>query len=293
MFSKRKVFIITILIVIAVSVGALLVSSEEYTLGPGDTLQVISVGEQEQQFTLIVRQDGYITLPLIGEIKVEGMTIQQVTEELTVRYGKYLRNPNITVILVKMRQEMVRVIGEVRSPGVYALLPGSNVIDAIMLAGGPNASADLTGVTVQHRDASEITTVDLSGMVSGNFKTDYIVRNGDIIFISGSTFLVAVIGEVNRPGVYEIRKDGRLLDALTMAGGPTSRAKTGKIAIYSGEELNSDSETVKPIFQGNMMSNPKLVKEQVVYVPRSYIWDIDIVINILSAANLLKSLFGI
>jgi protein involved in polysaccharide export with SLBB domain len=193
-----------------------------------------------------------------------------------------------------MHQEQVQVLGDVRTPGVFTLLPGANAIDAIMRAGGPNAFADLSRVTVQRRDQSDIISLDLSGMSDGIFKTDFLVRDGDIIFVPRNTIRVAVIGEVNKPGVYEIGKDGRLLDALMMAGGLTSKAKTGKITVYNGDDFNSDTgNKIEPVFQGNMMNNPKLASEQVVYVPRSYIWDIGIVTSVLSALSILKSLFGL
>jgi protein involved in polysaccharide export with SLBB domain len=283
-----------IFIALILLAGVVTVNSQEYVLEPGDTLQIVILGEKEQQFTLVIRPDGYINLPIIGEIKIADMTIPDLTAELVERYRVYIRNPIITVILVKMHQEQVQVLGDVRTPGVFTLLPGANAIDAIMRAGGPNAFADLSRVTVQRRDQSDIISLDLSGMSDGIFKTDFLVRDGDIIFVPRNTIRVAVIGEVNKPGVYEIGKDGRLLDALMMAGGLTSKAKTGKITVYNGDDFNSDTgNKIEPVFQGNMMNNPKLASEQVVYVPRSYIWDIGIVTSVLSALSILKSLFGL
>lgn len=293
MSGRKRGLIAAIIVILALLIGTVTTSSQEYVLGPGDTIQIVVWGEKEQQISAVVRPDGQISLPIIGEIEIAGMTVPQLTVELVERYRAYIRNPNVTVILVKMRQELIQVVGDVKSPGVFALAPGANVIDAVMRAGGPNASADLSKVTIQRNNQSDILTVDLSRMAEGLFRIDFPVCNGDIIFVPKNTIRVAIIGEVNKPGVYEIREGGRLFDVLMMSGGLTSRAKTRKITVYNGEDFESSAGKAEPVFQGDMLSNPGMTNGQVVYVPRSYIWDIGIVTSILSALNILKSLFGL
>ena len=292
--KRRRLLLVCVLVSIISLIGAIPDTlADDYRLGPGDVILIMFGGTGISDQNVTVPPEGQIALPMVGLVQVSGRTVLELATDLTAAFKVYVKEPQITIILVKMRQEYVQLLGAIKSPGTYTLLPGSTAVEAIMRAGGPTAAADLTAIILQRRGQAEAATIDLSGIANGSFTSDFPVQNGDIIFIPSGTMHVAVIGEVSRPGVYEIPKGGRLMDALMAAGGPTSQAVKSRVTIYQGQEFEEPIGKIEPVFKGAMFDNPTLAAGQVVYVPRAFIWDIDVVISILSGASILKSLFGL
>jgi polysaccharide export outer membrane protein len=117
-------------------------STHDYRIGPDDLIQVTiyNIPEQEARGTprtviLRVSQQGMVVVPLVGEVNVKGKTVAQVQEELGKRYAKYIRNPQVGVIVTEYRQR-VSVMGAVQKPGVFELTGPKTVIDMLALAGG-------------------------------------------------------------------------------------------------------------------------------------------------------------
>ena len=117
-------------------------SSADYRLGPDDLVQVTiyNIPEREVATTprtvmLRVSQQGVIVIPLIGEVTVKGKTTAEVEQELATRYSKYIRNPQVGILVTEYRQR-VSVMGAVQKPGVFELSAPKTVIDLVALAGG-------------------------------------------------------------------------------------------------------------------------------------------------------------
>jgi len=107
-----------------------------YVIGPDDALRINVWHEQEMSGSLPVRPDGKISVPLIGEIQASGLTPSQLEAEITAGLRKYLKNPEVTVIVQEAKSQHFNIIGEVGKPGSYVLTQQSTVLDAIALAGG-------------------------------------------------------------------------------------------------------------------------------------------------------------
>ena len=119
-----------------------------YKIGVGDVLH-ITVWE-EPQFTevAVVRPDGMISLPLVSEVPVAGMTPQSMETELTARLEKYVHKPRVTVTVQDIRSRMVYVTGEVQRPGAYPLIDSMSVVQLIARSGGPTDFAKRNQVYV-------------------------------------------------------------------------------------------------------------------------------------------------
>lgn len=206
----------------------------DYTLGSGDRLRldVFQAKDYSGEYTVLV--DGSLSLPLVGKIEVEGMTLSQVTELLTQRYALYIKRPVVTVSLIAPRPLKIAISGEVNRPGSYNL-PLNDVqkfptlTDMIQKAGGITTTADVREVKIRRslRGVERLLTVNLWDLLqAGNLKQDITLRDGDTIFIptkeeidpaeirqladanfgiqTDRTVAVAVVGEVYRPGSYKV-----------------------------------------------------------------------------------------
>lgn len=108
----------------------------EYVVGEGDLLRINVWKEAEISQSVAVRPDGNISLPLVNEIKVAGLTPRQIQELITERLKSVLTSPQVTVTVTEVRSKMVYITGEVGKPGAYAVVAPTNVLQLIARAGG-------------------------------------------------------------------------------------------------------------------------------------------------------------
>jgi polysaccharide biosynthesis/export protein len=107
-----------------------------YLLGPEDTLEISVWKEPDLTKQLVVRPDGKITYPLIGEVQAAGRTVKQLQEEILKRLEKYVTDAHVTVILLKAQNYKIYVTGKVNKPGDFVIGKPVNVMQAISMAGG-------------------------------------------------------------------------------------------------------------------------------------------------------------
>jgi polysaccharide biosynthesis/export protein len=107
-----------------------------YIIGVGDGLDINVWKEGELSKTVLVRPDGMITLPLVGEIKAIGLTPNQLQDQLTAAFSKVLSEPQVTVIVVGVNSLSYNIMGNVAKPGYYPLIHPITILDAIALSGG-------------------------------------------------------------------------------------------------------------------------------------------------------------
>jgi len=111
-------------------------SAEEYMIGPDDLLAVNVWREPEISRNVLVRPDGKISLPLVGDLRAGGRTPVQLQDDIKGQLLNYLANPEVTVIVQEARSQKFNVLGEVEHPGSYPLSRSMTVLDAIAVAGG-------------------------------------------------------------------------------------------------------------------------------------------------------------
>ncbi|HHV61074.1 MAG TPA: hypothetical protein GXX51_00285 [Firmicutes bacterium] len=197
--------------------------SEDYLLGPGDVLEISVWGYEDLAAVVTVRQDGKISFPLIGDIPASGRTIAQLRVDMSSKIAEYVKHPSVTVILKQPRVINVRVLGEVKVPGVYGLKHGQAVADAIAMAGGLTERGDDSNITVSGRRPSGPVSIriDLAkALMHGEYGQgrDFTLEDGDTVFVP-KTIQVQVMGQVHAPGAYLLPRGARLLDAVARAGG--------------------------------------------------------------------------
>jgi len=110
--------------------------SDQYVVGPEDVLYIHVWREDALSRTLPVRVDGYISLPLVHEVKAAGLTPLKLKESLTERFKEFIENPNVSVTVMEANSFKVYVSGQVKNPGVYRLRSETTVLQIIPMAGG-------------------------------------------------------------------------------------------------------------------------------------------------------------
>jgi polysaccharide export outer membrane protein len=112
------------------------VSVPDYVIGPDDVLNIVFWREKDLSGDVIVRPDGRISLPLLNDIEVVGLTPEQLREKLTVEAQRYIQDPNVTVVVKTINSRRAFITGQVAKPGPYPLLGPTTVLQLISLAGG-------------------------------------------------------------------------------------------------------------------------------------------------------------
>jgi polysaccharide export outer membrane protein len=229
-------------------------SSEQYVIGPRDVLKVTIFNEEQLSREMVpVEGDGTIEYPLIGRVKVGGLTTRQVAQELEKLLGTrkgpdgrlvgFLVSPQITVGVRDYRSVRVWVMGEVVRPGAIDLQGGrATLLDAIAEAGSFAASAGST-LTVVHASGGDASGPTLPDRASSQDQQQYSredvfsgaaarvrLRDGDTVVVSRAAE-VYVTGQVRSPAKYVITPKTTVLQAITLAGGYTERAAKNRIEI--------------------------------------------------------------
>jgi polysaccharide biosynthesis/export protein len=276
--------------------------SGAYVLGPGDQLDIKVYGFEEYTGTQVVLPDGTITMPLLGDVMAMGRTAGQLTQELTARLQKLVKNPVVTIGVGRLRPLRVNVAGEVLRPGpvqLQSLAPVNAVgstnrvlmptlSEAIAQAGGITPRADIRKVVVKRATLTGPTTLTIDlweALKSENAPGDMLLMDGDALFIptataanpidrrllaratfSPKTVRVRVVGEVKKPGEVEVTPQSSLSSAVAIAGGPTDKARLRRVVFVRMHE-NGTVER-KQLDLRNLVDDYQVQDGDVVMVPK-------------------------
>ncbi len=127
----------------------------DYVIGPEDVLQVVFWREKDMSADVIVRPDGKISLPLLNDVVVAGLTPDQVRAYLTEAAKKFVEDPNATVVVKQINSRKVYITGNVERPGTFPLLRATTVLQLIALAGGLKEFAKAGDIVVVRNDAGQ------------------------------------------------------------------------------------------------------------------------------------------
>jgi polysaccharide biosynthesis/export protein len=123
-----------------------------YVIGPDDVLGVMFWREKDMSADVVVRPDGMITLPLLDDIRVTGMTPAELRQKVMTEANKLVEDPNVTIIVKQINSRKVFITGHVAKPGSYALTAPMTVVQLIALAGGLLEFADKTKIRVMRSE---------------------------------------------------------------------------------------------------------------------------------------------
>lgn len=161
-------------------------SMEAYRIGVGDILSITVWKEPDHSMpTVVVRPDGKISLPLLRELFILGMTPLEAEDLLTERFKEFINNPNVTVVVREIRSQLVYVTGGVMRPGSLMMRPGMRVFQALSEAGGVAEYAKTKKMYVVRDSGGKRTTIeyDYKAVMAGEIDKDLVLRTGDTIVV--------------------------------------------------------------------------------------------------------------
>jgi polysaccharide export outer membrane protein len=230
-------------------------TSPNAQVSEGDLLDIVIFDTPELSGRFRVNLKGDVLLPLAGSLHVAGLTVGEITDAVRQRYmdAKILVDPDVTVFVAEFTRRTITITGEVRAPGVYSVPAPRTLTDTLAMAGGLNETASRTVSIVHAAKPKEIIHVTLNvgaqtpeSIEEGRME----ILPGDNIFVARSG-VIYVVGELNRPGGYQVEHNNRLtlLDAVALAGGLTRIAKASNSRLIrrsptGREELNVNLQKV-------------------------------------------------
>jgi polysaccharide biosynthesis/export protein len=204
---------------------------DDYVMGPGDVLQVQLFGSQNQSLSIAVGRDGYVNFPQLGPIQVGGQRYAAAKSEIESRVARQMMGVHANVTMSEMRTINVFVLGGAKYPGSYTVSGLATVTTALFAAGGVQAIGSLRTIEVK-RQGQTVRTFDLYDLLMrGDSSNDIKLMPGDVVFIPAVGSTAGVDGEVQRPGIYELKHNETVANLIDMGGGLTPKADNGVAAL--------------------------------------------------------------
>ncbi len=212
------------------SVGA------EYRLGAGDVLRISVYQNADLSLETRVTEAGIVSFPLLGNVRLGGLSVTQAEKLITdgLRNGNFVRQPQVTIVVLQVRGNQASVLGQVNRPGRYPIeVADMRLTDLLAMAGGTAPTgADLVVVSGSRDGKPLRLEVDLpSVFAAGGRDKDILILNGDTLWVDRQP-LVYIYGEAQRPGPMRLERGMTLMQALASGGGLTQRGTEKGIRVH-------------------------------------------------------------
>lgn len=227
---------LVLLVLIAPIAGAQKSDTEDYLLGADDVLDITVVNHIDLMRTVTILPDGTISFPEVGDIKAAGKTPKALAAEIQAGLEK-TRNQAFVVVSVKeIKSRRIRVTGAVKTSGTIELKRKFRLMDAIATAGGLTVKS--TRVLGRlFRDGEKVITLDIAKAVSNpDSDANPVLKNDDLILLDEVDIMkqVNILGQVLKPGPYDLTEGLNVVQLISQAGGPTERAWLKEAYILRG-----------------------------------------------------------
>jgi polysaccharide biosynthesis/export protein len=207
-----------------------------YSIGPGDRVDVQLYGTQNRSLRLTVDRDGRINFPELGPINVSGQLFDQVREMIESRVARQMIGVHASVSMGDTRSIRVFVLGEAQRAGSYTISGLGTITSALFAAGGVKEIGSLRNIQLK-RQGAVVRRLDLYDLlIRGDTTDDAKLLPGDVIFVPPVGLTVSVAGEVRRPAIYEVKNESTIDDVIGLAGGLTAEADHARVTLTRIDE---------------------------------------------------------
>lgn len=240
----------------------------DYVLGVGDVIRVTVYQNADLTLETRINEGGTISYPLLGNVKIGGLSVNDAEKKLAagLKDGNFLKQPQVTVLLLTVKANQVSVLGLVNKPGRFPLEAGSSKLSEVLAqAGGivAGSGSDVVVVSGVRNGKPFRKEVDFPKVfASTGTVEDFTLQNGDSIWVDRAP-QIYMYGEVQRPGAQILLRDTTVLQALATAGGLTLRGTERGIRVHRRDEGTGEVKIVQPAM------NDKLLPGDVIYVKES------------------------
>lgn len=168
--------------VTAASVGA---ASSRYMLGAADVIRVNIWKNTDLSQTVTIDPDGFVSLPLLGDVRAAGLTTDQLAKDLASRLTSYVVNAQVTVSVVEIRSRQVFITGQVGKPGAYPLIVPITVLQLIAQAGGLNTFASRKAIFILRGTSGNVRRLKFNyiSAIHGDVKQNINLQPGDTVIV--------------------------------------------------------------------------------------------------------------
>lgn len=274
-------------------------ANDVYLIGPSDLLTVKVFQAAELSGEVRVDQRGAITMPLIGNVRLAGLTQAQAEQRLAQLLGaNLLQNPQVSLFIKEFTNKRITVGGEVQKQGVFPLEGKVTVLQAIALAGGLGEKAKSDSVSLFRKEGagSRVYYLDIDLIRNGQVSDPFVMNDDRIVVQRAEEESVTVEGEVKKPGVFKFSEPTTILQSIALSQGLTTLGAPNKVILFrrgdDGVE-NAYGVDLTAIRQGQQ-SDPFVRGGDKIVVHRSdsRYW-LNQAMTLLSPLSLITSRFGI
>jgi len=222
----------------------------DYQLGPGDQLIISIWGTTQLRTRHMINREGDIYVEGVGQINLAGVNISNAENVLKEKFSEVYstlkgKRPStfLSVSLGQLKSINISFVGEVIRPGIHAVHPFSDITTALLQVGGVDTIGSLRNIEVIRNGKTFIDFDFYEYLVSGKISQNIRLLNGDVIFVPARQSTVEIVGEVNRPGIYEAKEGESIAKLLQNAGSLTPKAQP-TFEIYTllprGQRISED-----------------------------------------------------
>lgn len=232
-----------------------------YHLGAGDGIRITVFQNPDLTLETQVGADGRITYPLIGSVKIGGLTIAGAEKTIAQALvaGNFLKQPQVTIVVTQIRSHQVSVLGQVGKPGSFPLETFDTRLSAIIAMAGGIApdGADVVILTGTRAGKPFRSEIDVPGIFLYNTpQDDVVVAGGDVVYVPRAPKYY-IYGEVQRPGSYRVERGMTFRQALAEGGGLTGRGSEKGLRVYR-READGRIHTITPGLDDAVLSKDVL-----------------------------------
>ncbi|MBI3404786.1 MAG: polysaccharide biosynthesis/export family protein [Acidobacteria bacterium] len=246
---------------------------QDLQIGAGDLLDVTLYGIPEFKSEVRVSSDGKISLPMIGNVDVDGLTVERAAASIEKRLkekGLY-NDPHINIFVREYATQGISVLGEVQKPGIYPLLGSRKLYDAMSAAGGTTPKAGRYVLITHKNDPQHPVRVPLTTGSPESMEHNVPVEPGDTILV-GKAGVVYVVGDVRQPGGFVMENGNSItvLQAIALAQGtnPNAALNSAKLIRKSPEGQQDLPIELKKILTAKA-PDLQLQPDDIIFVPNS------------------------
>lgn len=175
---------VLVMSVAIIPVGLAWAGTFDYRLGPEDVLRIAVWKDEHLTREALVRPDGMVSFPLVGDVRAEGRTVEEFRADLSQRLSRYIPEPTLSVEVVKLASYRIYVLGRVNRPGEFVVGHDTDIVQALSMAGGLTPFASENGIKVLRRATGDAHPFRFGDVKRGkNLDQNIVLERGDVVIV--------------------------------------------------------------------------------------------------------------